>query len=550
MSDILESIIRKHALKNAADFGKANAGSVVGKVIAEVPGCKKDMKKTMELINRVVKEINSLPKEKIEKELSQYTFIEKPAERPKKMLEANGPVITRFPPEPSGHPHIGHAKAAWLDHTVAQENNGHMVLRFDDTNPEKESQEFVDAIKDGLRWLGIHWKQETFTSDNVRRIYEYAEQLIKQERAYVCTAPQEEISQMRTTKKPLKDRANTVEKNLALWDEMKKGKKYVLLFKGDLDSQNTVMRDPALARVMTAKHYKQGTSYAVWPGYDLAVVVMDHLEGITHSMRSKEYELRDELYYCLCDALGFKRPELIGFSRLDIKNAPISKRLLKPLVEEGKVGGWDDPRLPTISGLRRRGVLPEAIRDFVLSFGLSKVESEPGWEKLLVENRKLLDPVAKHYFFVPQAVAVLIDLTGEQKYKIRGEERIAHIKDSVLIPKNEFEGLHENEILALKDLAFVKFTGKEFKAVNQKEIPQKKIQWVSQVDAIHCEVLIPHDLLNEDGTYNEESLERVEGYCEKACALLNEGDIIQFERFGFCRLDKKTENKLTFVFSC
>lgn len=554
----IEQIIRKHTLKNAFDFGKASPGSVVGKVIAEFPDAKSDMKGTMQKINEIIEETNKMDKSAIENELKNYVFAEKPKEEKKGFELPNakqGSVITRFPPEPSGYPHIGHAKAVFIYYEAAKQYGGHMILRFDDTNPEKEKQEYVDAIKAGLQWLGVKWEKETYTSDNMENIYSSAEKLISKERAYVCTCKQDVISKLRTEMKACDCRQLPREKIFERWELMLAGKykpgQAVLRFMGDLSSQNTVMRDPSLARILHFTHYRQGKKYIVWPGYDLAVVVMDANEGITHPMRTKEYELRNELYYRLFEILEFKKPTLIEFSRLVIKNAPISKRLLSPLVKDKKVLGWDDPRLPTLAGLKRRGILPEAIKNFVLSFGLSKVESEPGWDALLTENRKLLDPTASHYFFVADPISVPVDIKGEVSYKLRGRERTTNIKGKVYIAKSDYGSLASGEIIALKDLAFVKFDGKKFEKVEQSEIPHKKIHWVSTEERLPCEVMVPKDLLKDDGeTFNEQSLETVKGYCESICKELNEGDVIQFERFGFCRLDKKSDKKLIFIFSC
>lgn len=552
----LDEIIRKHALKNALDYGKANLGAVVGKVVAEFPDAKKDMKATMKKINQVVAEVNKKSKKDLENELKKYTFEKKKKEEKKLELPKaeTGKVITRFPPEPSGYPHIGHAKAAFLDFETAKIYKGKFILRFEDTNPEKESQEYADAIKAGLNWLGIKWDKESYTSDSLPKIYEYAEKLIEQKNAYVCTCSQEEISKCRTAMKPCPCRELSSKENTQRWQDMLNGKykegKAILRFKGDLKSLNTVMRDPSLARIILAEHYKQGKKYKVWPGYDLAVVVMDHLEGITHPMRTKEYELRDELYYTLCDAWGFSRPTLVEFARLEIKNAPISKRLLTPLVQEKKVQGWDDPRLPTLAGLRRRGVLPEAIKRFVLRFGISKVESEPNWQLLLVENRKMVDPIAPHFFFIPNPQKIPVNLKGKFKFKLRNQPHEANLDGVVYISKNDLENIKKNEIFALKDLAFVKYDGKKLEKIDQNEIPEKKFQWVSTTEAIPCEVLKPGDLLDDRDNYNPKSLETIKGYCEKVCLQLNEGDIIQFERFGFCRLDKKSDKKLIFIYTC
>jgi glutamyl-tRNA synthetase len=554
----LDAIISKHVLKNAYDYGKASAGAVAGKVIAEFPDCKKDMKATMAKISKEIARVSKLSKKEIEKEMSEFEYIVK--EEKEKNVELpgaeKGKVITRFPPEPSGYPHIGHAKAAWLDYEAARVYGGRMVLRFDDTNPEKESQEFVDAIKQGLEWLGIKWAKESYTSDHMKEIYKAAEKLIKDGKAYVSTAKQEQLSESRTGSKPLPERSLSPDEHLAQWKKMLEGEfkpgEALLLFKGDLESQNTVMRDPALARIIETPHFRQKDKYRVWPGYDLSVAVMDHLEGITHPMRSKEYELRDELYYALFDALGWKRPIMIPFARLAIKNAPISKRLLTPLVKEKKVMGWDDPRLPTLAGLKRRGMLPEAIKQFVLYFGLSKSESEPDWEALLAWNRKLLDPEAPHYFFVPEPVQLEVKGLGDKDIELSLHpkkdlgRRSIKATSKLYIPKSDADALKEGETFRLKDLCNVKLLKKSLGELAPDGMVPKKIQWVGE-NRLECEVLVPKDLL-EKGEYNKNSLEHVKGYCEKSCADLKPGAIIQFERFGFCRLDSR--KPLRFIFCC
>jgi glutamyl-tRNA synthetase len=557
---MIDTIIRKHVLKNIHDYGKANPGSIIGKVIGEYPDAKNDVKAAMKKINAEISRASKLGPEELEAEMSGFEYAVK-EEKEKTISIPNaekGKVVTRFPPEPSGYPHIGHAKAAWLDFESARVNEGYMVLRFDDTNPEKESEEFVGALEEGLKWLGVEWGKKTFTSDHMAQIYDAAETLIRNGRAYVCTAPQEEIREARTSGKATADRGLSNEENLARWNAMLEGKygpgEAILLFKGDLSADNTTLRDPALARIITTHHFRQHSKYVVWPGYDLAVVVMDHLEGITHSMRSKEYELRDALYREICEALGWEVPELVGFARLAIKNAPISKRLITPLVKENKVLGWDDPRLPTLAGLKRRGMLPEAIKQFVLYFGLSKTESEPDWEVLLAFNRKLLDPEAPHYFFVPEPVLLEVEgLDDEVELKLHPRKdlgaRKLKAKEKVYIPKDDADHISEGEIFRLKDLCNVRLIrkGKALagELAGEQELSKRKIQWAGET--AECSVLVPKDLL-KDGEFDPSSLVMVKGVCEKSVEMLKEGDIVQFERFGFCRLDRK--KPLTFVFSC
>ncbi len=548
----MEELIRKYTLKNFYDYGKANAGSILGKIIAEKPEVKNNIKEVMEKINKTINEVGKLSKNEIEEELKKYEFSEKKEEKKQITLPnaEKGKVVTRFPPEPSGYLHIGHAKAVWLDYSAAKNYSGKMVLRFDDTNPTKAKWEYVNNIKKDLEWLGITWDDETFTSDHLDQIYEVLKQLLKIKKAYVCICSSKEIKENRANKKTCACR----EKGLA-WEEFasKSEGEAIIRYKGDFNSKNTVMHDPTLARIIEMKHYKQEDLYKIWPSYDIAVVFMDHIEGITHSMRSKEYELRDELYLSLCKDLGWKPPELIGFSRLSIKNAPISKRLIVPLVEKNIVKGWDDPRLPTLAGLRKRGILPEAIKEFVLSFGLSKVESEPGWEILLAFNRKLLDPIAPHYFFVPNPIELtLINWKKETlQLKLHPKKelgvRTINTKNKVYVPKDDLKEINAGEIFRLKEWCNVKIIEKQEEKIigeiiKTEEKPRLKIQWVCEGE--QTKIVKPGDLFIND-ELNPNSLEEIKGIVEKEAMKLKNETIVQFERVGFCKKDEEG-----FIFSC
>jgi glutamyl-tRNA synthetase len=285
---------------------------------------------------------------------------------------------------------------------------------------------------------------------------------------------------------------------------------------------------------------------------------MDSILGITVPIRSKEYELRDELYVYLLKKLGLTVPQMVSISRLSIRNAPVSKRLLRPLVESGRLWGWDDPRLPTLAGLKRRGILPAAIREFVLSFGISKVESEPDLEALLAENRKLLDPDSPHHFFVAEPVELEVKGLEERTVELKLHPkkdmgmRELRVGKTLCIAKSDADALKEGEIFRLKDLCNVKLAkkGKRLSGELMSDgMVEKKIQWVGE-GKLECEILVPRDLLDERGEFNAKSLERVAGYCEAPCASLDEGAIVQFERFGFCRLDRKDNGRLAFIFSC
>ena len=301
-------------------------------------------------------------------------------------------VHTRFPPEPNGYLHIGHAQAVLLNYGIAQEFGGKFNLRFDDTNPEKESAEYVEAIKRDVRWLGADWEdREFYASDYFEQLYRWAEDLIRKGKAYVCDLSPEELSRQRG--QPIRDgdrivtppgqespyRNRSVEENLDLFRRMRAGEfpegSRTLRAKIDMAHPNLNMRDPVLYRIMYARHHRTGDAWCIYPTYDWAHGQSDSIEGITHSICTLEFENHRPLYDWLLDELGVHHPRQIEFARLNLTYTVLSKRVLLRLVEEGHVSGWDDPRMPTIAGMRRRGYTPEAIRDFVSRIGVSKAES-------------------------------------------------------------------------------------------------------------------------------------------------------------------------------
>ena len=298
-----------------------------------------------------------------------------------------GRVATRFPPEPNGYLHIGHAKSICLNFGIADENGGTCNLRFDDTNPAKEDVEYVDAIEEDVRWLGFKWSDLFFASDYFERLYQCAVQLIERGRAYVDSLTAEEIRQYRGTltepgkNSPYRDRS--VEESLDLFVRMRKGEfedgAHVLRAKIDMASPNFNMRDPTLYRIRHATHHRTGDDWCIYPMYDFAHPLSDAIEKITHSLCTLEFEdhrpLYDWLVNELGDSLGGARPQQIEFARLNLNYTVMSKRKLLQLVQLGLVSGWDDPRMPTISGLRRRGYTPESIRDFCQRIGIAKKEN-------------------------------------------------------------------------------------------------------------------------------------------------------------------------------
>ena len=290
-------------------------------------------------------------------------------------------IATRFPPEPNGFPHIGHVKSICLNFGIAKEFNGRCNLRFDDTNPVTEDIKYVEAMKNDVRWLGFEWDAELYASDYFEQLYDFGELLVKKGKAYVDSQSEEEIQKNRGTvmvpgiNSPHRDR--TVDENLDLLRRMRAGEfpdgAHVLRAKIDMANNNMIMRDPLLLRIRHAHHYRQGDKWCLYPFYDFAHPLSDAIEGITHSLCTLEFKDRNEIYQWLVRETGFERPpEQTEFSRLELDYTVLSKRKLLRLVNDGHVSGWDDPRMPTIAGMRRRGVTPEALRTFAETAGVSR----------------------------------------------------------------------------------------------------------------------------------------------------------------------------------
>jgi glutaminyl-tRNA synthetase len=329
----------------------------------------------------------------------------------------NGRVQTRFPPEPNGYLHIGHAKAICLDFGLADEFGGHTNLRFDDTNPEKEDTEYVESIQEDVKWLGFHWDGLFYASDYFDQLHEWAVKLIKDGKAYVDDLSADEIRKHRGTltepgtNSPYRDRP--VEENLDLFERMRAGEfsdgSRVLRAKIDMASPNFNMRDPVMYRILHAEHHRTGNKWCIYPMYDFAHGQSDSLEKVTHSMCSLEFADHQPLYNWFIEQLGIFPSKQIEFDRLSLTYTMMSKRKLRQLVEEKRVNGWDDPRMPTLSGLRRRGYTPEAIRNFVTAAGVSRTNGTVELAMLEHFVREDLNKRAPRVMAVLRPLKVVID---------------------------------------------------------------------------------------------------------------------------------------------
>uniref|UniRef100_A0A8C8HM17 Bifunctional glutamate/proline--tRNA ligase n=1 Tax=Oncorhynchus tshawytscha TaxID=74940 RepID=A0A8C8HM17_ONCTS len=346
-----------------------------------------------------------------------------------------GKVVVRFPPEASGYLHIGHAKAALLNQHYQVTFKGKLIMRFDDTNPEKEKEDFEKVILEDVAMLQIKPDQFTYTSDHFPRIQGMAEQLLREGKAYIDDTPPEQMKAEREQRTESSHRSNSVEQNLKMWEEMKAGTEYgqtcCMRAKIDMASNNGCMRDPTFYRCKNAPHPRTGTTYRVYPTYDFACPIVDSVEGVTHALRTTEYHDRDDQFYWVIEALRLRKPYIWEYARLNLNNTVLSKRKLTWFVDQGYVDGWDDPRFPTVRGVLRRGMTVEGLKQFIAAQGGSRSVVNMEWDKIWAFNKKVVDPVAPRY----------TALSGSYSVPVVIPEAPEEMKMAVKHPKNTEVGM-------------------------------------------------------------------------------------------------------------
>ncbi len=543
----LKKIIEKVAILNAyLHKGKANPKAVLGKVISEEPKAKKDMKKTNTLIAEIVKQVNKLSLTEMKKRLDPKLLKAAQAPRPKQIKELPkaemGKVITRMPPEPSKYPHIGHALSFLINYIYAKKYNGKCILRFDDTNPEKCSQEYVDGVfTDFIRPLGIKPDKVIYASNDMKKFYGAAEKLITQGDAYVCNCLVGKIRQLRHRGQGCTCRHFKSSLNMSNWKAMLHGHyrpgKAILRLKGDMRSNNQVMRDPVIFRISNKKHYLQGKKYHVWPLYDFESACEERITGVTHILRSSEFgRERIELQDFIKDKLGLPNQVYIQYGRFVIPGKPTQGRVIREMIEKKKVRGWDDPRLVTMRALLKRGFVPETFFELAKRVGLSKTTTRIDETVLGAINRQFIDKTAKRFFFVADPVEISVNKSvNSASAPIHPESKTNRkipVGKKLYVTKTDFNKFSGKEIRLLH-LYNIEL-GKKSKYTSTPNKNIQRIQWVSTPNII-VGVLMPDGRL-------------VKGLGEPGLKKLPVGEIIQFERFGFCRLDQKSATKLLFIF--
>ncbi len=557
----MDDEIRRIALKNAlAHGGKASPGSVFSAAIGADKSLLKDPKSLKERIDTVISDINSKSLDELEKEAAS-SGVETKAKKEEKtglkdLPDTGNGVVLRLPPEPSGFMHLGHMISFMINYLYKKKYNGKLWLRFEDTNPNLVKEEFVRNFEEGIKWLGIEWDQKKFISEDMDKIYGFAESLIKEGKAYACACSSEEIKKNRNLEKECQHRNNSIDENMSIWKKSKDGKaetgEMTLRFKGDMKSKDASLRDPNIMRVIKTD-YKP---YNLWPLYDFASVIEDELCGVTHILRSNEFKAN--LQDTLRKALGFRKPSVIQYSRFNFQGTLTSKRKVRELIKQGRIKDWHDIRLATISSMKRRGIRPEAIRDFVEEVGYSVSEHEYSLDMLFTFNRRIIDNDAKRFFFVPNPIKLVVQDAAAEKVRLPLHPsndigyREIQTNGTFFIDKSDVVSLDVGDTFRLKELYSIEIVDKEDELItcrmHSKEHQQgeKIIQWVTEQN-IPVKVTKVGNLLNEDGNFNEKSLTEINGIAEKMAEGIEEGQIVQFERFGFCRMDEKSKNAFIFI---
>ncbi|KAG6854706.1 hypothetical protein C0991_002418 [Blastosporella zonata] len=485
----------------------------------------------------------------------------------------DGQVVTRFPPEPSGYLHIGHTKAAILNQFFAKMYHGKLIIRFDDTNPTKERTEFEDTILEDLKLLDIHGDVITHTSDHFQTLYDLAVKLIKSGKAYADDTLQEQMRKERWDGIASAHRDDTVEDNLKRFDEMKagteEGLRWCLRAKMSVDDPNKALRDPVIYRCNTMAHHRTGDKWKVYPTYDFACPVVDSIEGVTHALRTNEYRDRNPQYQWMINALELRKVNIWDFSRLNFIYTLLSKRKLHQFVDQGLVRGWDDPRFPTVRGIRRRGMTVEALTQFMLSQGPSQSVVSMEWDAIWSTNKKIIDPISPRHWAILSKNSVPVTIKGgpaspeikavpkHKKNADLGEKKTVY-SSSILVEQEDAQSFEDQEEVTLMDWGNAIVRSKTVDAagiVTSIEMDlnlegdfrktKKKITWLSHSTSAPQESVT---LLDYDYLITKKKLEetdnvadfitpvtefREEAFADANINDLKKGDIIQFERKGY-----------------
>ena len=565
--------IREIALLNALSHkGKCMQGPVIGKLLAEMPDLKAKIRQVESIVKEVASEVNSLSYESqkiiVQNNWPEASKRKKPREKKKLPQLPNvtkyKQVVTRFSPNPDAPIHLGSARAIILCKEYANIYDGKFLVRFEDTDPKlkKPQLQFYDFIKEDLKWLNSEADEYFIQSDRLPIYYKHTEVLLKQGSAYVCTCSPEQFRKKILVRKPCPCRSLNANEHIERWKKMLNGfykeGEAVVRVKTDLSHPNPAVRDWPALRIIDTKvnpHPRVGRKYCVWPLYNLACGIDDHLMGVTHIIRGKEHltnQTRQEFMYRY---FGWKYPEAIHYGRMRITGATLSKSKIVEGVRDGTYTNWDDPRLATFMALRRRGITAEAIRRLILDVGPKAQDISLSWENLYAHNRRIVEPEANRYFFVnePQELTVRkIPKRYEAKIALHPDHPERGFRKFKIIPENgeaefwvtkrDLEKIEENRMVRFMELFNITtedssrgVTEAIFHSEGYEEAKKTRaplIHWLPKEAKLKCQVILPNNSL-------------ASGLAEESCRELQVGMIVQFERFGFARMDNRKANLVT-----
>jgi glutamyl-tRNA synthetase len=541
----LRPLARKYALQNAVLYdGRADEKAVIGKIMAEEPDLRSRSAEVIDIVRETVEEVNALLPEKQREELAEIDPSLLEREKKEKVTElpdlpnVEDGVVMRLAPYPSGALHIGHSRMALLNDEYVKKYDGKLLLVFDDTIGSEEKvpvAEAYDLIREGLDWLGVDCHEVIYKSDRMHIFYEWGERLLKAGHAYVCECPAEVLRALRERGEECEHRHSPVDDNVEKWFRMLDGYygegEAVVRLKTDMKHPNPAFRDRVLFRIRNRVHPRTGDRFKVWPLLEFSWAIDDHLLGVTHILRGKDLIIEDEMEKHLWDIFGLPHREFVHYGMLRLKEMKLSKSKMSREIEKGVYAGVDDPRTWTLQSLMRRGIDPQAVRNFTLGFGVSLTDAEVAADNLYAENRKLIDGRANRYFFVPDPVEIrlagkpddldVVHAPLHPDVEERGTRSLDVSRGTVFVAKEDFDA-HAGKEVRLKDFCNVILGMQaEFTSVEVKDIP--KIQW--------SDAEVPVKVIMPDGSV-------LAGYGESGLQGVSSGDVIQFERTGFARIEK------------
>ncbi len=538
----MKELILKHVVRNAAKYGKPNEKAIIGKIMAENPELRSKAKEVLEEIRKVIQEFEKLSEEEKEELFKKYA--EEKRERVEEkglppLENVRGKVVMRFAPNPNGPPTLGSARGIIINHEYAKIYKGKFILRFDDTDPRTKRPllEAYDWYVEDCEWLGAKPDEVVYASKRIPIYYEYAEKLIEMGKAYVCFCKREEFKKFKDSGVECPHRSATTEESLENWEKMLEGEfkegEAVLRIKTDMQHKDPAVRDWVAFRIIYESHPLVGDAYFVYPTLDFESAIEDHLLGITHILRGKDLADSEKRQRYIYEYFGWEYPVVKLWGRVSIHEfGKLSTSEIRKGIEEGKYSGWDDPRLPTIRALRRRGFEPEAIRNFFISLGVGENDVSVSMKNLYAENRKIVEEKAERFFFVWNPVRIEIEGVEEREVRIPLHPkrdigfRVLRAGNSVYITRDDFEKFKGKEVrlkefcnILLREDYTAEFISYEMKGAKK---GRNIIHWLPTENVLPCRVI---------------GVEERSGLVESNVTR-SVGKVVQFERFAFCKVEK------------